>query len=229
MLQEKPVCKQCGTCCRKGGPALHRQDEALLKDGVLRAQDLVSFRAGELVRDEAEGSIVPLPQEIVKIAPPAGSRPDDWTCRFLMGSHTCFLYGRHPAECRALFCQAPDALLSMSGENRLDRRAVCELLKAPAWWSELMDAHDERCGYARLTELAPALNTDEDARRAFLEIVEYDRAFRELVADKQAALPLELDFLFGRPLLRTVIMYGLDARTAPDGGITLVQTTKAAL
>ena len=59
--------------------------------------------------------------------------------------------------------------------------------------------------------------------------MEYDRAFRQLVADKQAALPLELDFLFGRPLLRTVIMYGLDARTAADGGITLVQTTKAAL
>lgn len=48
------------------------------------------------------------------------------------------------------------------------------------------------------------------------------------MADKQAALPLELDFLFGRPLLRTVVMYGLDARPAPDGGIMLVQTTKAA-
>ena len=92
-----------------------------------------------------------------------------------------------------------------------------------------MDAHDERCDYAHLTELAPALNEDETARREFLEIVEYDRAFRELVADKQAALPLELDFLFGRPLLRTVVMYGLDARPAPDGGIMLVQTTKAAL
>ena len=199
MLPEKPVCKQCGTCCRKGGPALHRQDEALFREGLLRAQDLCAFR------------------------------PDDWTCRFLMGTNSCFLYGKHPAECRALFCQAPEALLSMSGEDRLDRRAVCELIKAPAWWSELMDAHDERCDYAHLTELAPALNEDETARREFLEIVEYDRAFRELVADKQAALPLELDFLFGRPLLRTVVMYGLDARPAPDGGIMLVQTTKAAL
>ena len=153
MLPEKPVCKQCGTCCRKGGPALHRQDETLFREGLLRAQDLCAFRAGELVRDENEGRIVPLPQEIVKIAPPAGSRPDDWTCRFLMGTNSCFLYGKHPAECRALFCQAPEALLSMSGEDRLDRRAVCELIKAPAWWSELMDAHDERCDYAHLTEL----------------------------------------------------------------------------
>ena len=229
MLSEKPVCKQCGTCCRKGGPALHRQDEPLFREGILRAQDLCAFRAGELVRDESEGRIVPLPQEIVKIAPPAGSRPDDWTCRFLMGTNTCFLHGRHPAECRALFCQAPESLLSMSGQDRLDRRAVCGLLKAPAWWGELMEAHDERCGYTRLTELAPALNTDTDARREFLEIVEYDRAFRELVVTKEAALPLELDFLFGRPLLRTVLMYGLDARPAPDGGITLVQTTRAAL
>lgn len=229
MLQEKPVCKQCGTCCRKGGPALHRQDEALFREGLLRAQDLCAFRAGELVRDEAEGGIVPLPREIVKIAPPAGSRPDDWTCRFLMGTNSCFLYGKHPAECRALYCQAPEALLSMNGEGRLDRRAVCELLKAPAWWGELMDAHDEHCDYARLTELAPALHEDPDARRAFLEIVEYDRAFRNLVVEKEAALPLELDFLFGRPLLRTVVMYGLDARPAPDGGMVLVQTTRAAL
>ena len=36
----------------------------------------------------------------------------------------------------------------------------------------------------------------------------------------------ELDFLLGRPLLRTVIMYGLDARVRTDGGISLVQTSR---
>lgn len=109
MLPEKPVCKQCGTCCRKGGPALHRQDETLFREGLLRAQDLCAFRAGELVRDENEGRIVPLPQEIVKNRssgrfPPRATGPG----RFLMGTNSCFLYGKHPAECRALFCQAPE-------------------------------------------------------------------------------------------------------------------------
>lgn len=224
----RPECKQCGTCCRRGGPALHRQDGDLLSEGLLRPADLCAFRAGELVRDDAEGTVKPLPRELVKIAPPEGSRPDDWTCRFLTSKNTCFLYGRHPAECRALFCQAPEALLTMSGEDRLDRKAACELFQAPPWWSELMEAHQEKCDYATLTELAARLDADEDARAAFLEIVEYDRAFRELVTEKKAARPEDLDFLFGRPLLRTIIMYGLDARPAPDGGILLVQTSKPA-
>ncbi len=223
------TCTQCGTCCRKGGPALHRQDADLLTGKILRAEDLCAFRAGELVRDDSEGAIVPLPDEIVKIAPPAGLRPDDWTCRFLTPASACFLHGRHPAECRALDCRAPEALLAMAGETRLARKDVCELLGAPAWWPELIDAHEERCSYARLTRLATAMNTDRDARAEFLETVEYDRAFRELIVEKKAAAAAELDFLLGRPLLRTVIMYGLDARERPDGGVTLVQTTRAAL
>lgn len=222
----EPQCSCCGTCCRKGGPALHRQDEGLIKDGVLRAQDMCSFRAGELVRDTGEGHVVPLPQELVKIAAPRNARPDDWTCRFLTAQNTCFLYGRHPSECQTLYCQAPERLMKMSGEGRLDRKAVCSLLNAPAWWGELMDAHEERCAYDKLTALAEAMESKEDARREFLEAVEYDRAFRDLVVEKRAALPEELDFLFGRPLLRTIIMFGIDARTAPDGGITLVQVSR---
>lgn len=224
----EPQCSCCGTCCRKGGPALHQQDGRLLQDGVLRAQDLCSFRAGELVRDTGEGHVVPLPQELVKIAAPRSARPDDWTCRFLTTQNTCFLYGRHPAECQALYCQSPEKLMKMNGEARLDRKAACELLAAPPWWAELMEAHEERCGYDKLTALASILEQDETARREFLESVEYDRVFRDLVIEKKAALAEELDFLFGRPLLRTIIMFGIDARTAPDGGMTLVQVSRSA-
>jgi len=219
----RPQCKQCGACCRRGGPALHRQDSDLLSEGILRARDLCSFRAGELVRDDSEGTVLPLPQELVKIAPPAGSRPDDWACRFLTAKNTCFLYGKHPAECRSFFCEAPQALLAMSGEGRLDRKTVRELIKAPVWWDELMDAHEEKCDYASLTDLASRMDSDEDARAAFLQKVEFDRAFRELIVEKKAALEDELAFLLGRPLLRTVLMFGLDARPAPDGGLVLVR------
>lgn len=222
----KAECKRCGACCRKGGPALHSPDSELLSEGILQARDLCSFRAGELVRDDTLSRIVPLPGELVKIAAPFGSRPDDWTCRFLTEKNLCFIHGKQPIECRAFFCEAPEALLALSGKDSLDRKAVRALLKVPAWWDELMDAHAERCGYDALTELAPRIAEDADARRSFLEIVEYDRAFRDLVVEKKAALPEELDFLLGRPLLRTVIMYGLDARPQPDGGVSLVQTSR---
>lgn len=118
--------------------------------------------------------------------------------------------------------------MKMNGEARLDRKAACELLAAPPWWAELMEAHEERCGYDKLTALASILEQDETARREFLESVEYDRVFRDLVIEKKAALAEELDFLFGRPLLRTIIMFGIDARTAPDGGMTLVQVSRSA-
>lgn len=228
-MSEKHQCRQCGTCCRKGGPALHTQDAPLLTEGILQLQDLCTFRAGELVRDTSNDHIVPLPAEIIKIAAPFGSRPDDWTCRFLMEDNRCFIHSRHPAECAALFCDDPQALLAMHGEDRLDRKNILELLQAPQWLLDTVEAHEARCNYAALIELASHLEEQEAARRALVEVVEYDRAFRELVMEKGNVRKEMLDFLYGRPLLHTIIMFGIDARTNADNSVSLIQTTKATL
>ena len=211
-MSDNHQCRQCGTCCRKGGPALHKEDAPLLEEGVLQLQDLCTFRAGELVRDTSNDHVVPLPEEIVKIAAPFGSRPDDWTCRFLTSDNRCFIHEKRPAECRALFCDDPKALLAMHGEDRLDRKAILELLHAPKWLSDSVEAHESRCNYAALIELASHLEEQEAARRALVEVVEYDRAFRDLVMEKGKVQKEILDFLFGRPLMHTVIMFGIDAR-----------------
>ncbi|MGN1038299.1 MAG: YkgJ family cysteine cluster protein [Mailhella sp.] len=228
-MSEKNQCRQCGTCCRKGGPALHKEDEHLLRDGILQLQDLCTFRAGELVRDTSNDHIVPLPDEIVKIAAPAGSRPDDWTCRFLMENNRCFIHESSPAECRALFCDNPGALLSMHGEDRLDRKSILEILHAPAWLMESVEAHEQRCSYSSLIELASHLEGEEAARHELVEFVEYDRAYRELIMEKGRVPGEMLNFLYGRPLLQTVIMFGIDARYNADGSVTMVQTTRATL
>ena len=228
-MSEIHHCRQCGTCCRKGGPALHVEDSPLLEEGIIQLQDLVTFRAGELVRDTSNNGVVPLPAEIVKIAAPAGSRRDDWTCRFLMEDNRCFIHEKSPAECKALFCDDPKALLGMHGKERLDRKAILELLSAPQWLMDAVEAHEARCSYASLIELASRLEEQEEARKELVEVVEYDRAFRELVVEKGKVSKEMLDFLFGRPLMYTVIMFGIDARANADGSITLVQTTKATL
>ena len=222
-------CRQCGTCCRKGGPALHVEDGHLLTEGILQLTDLVTFRAGELVRDTSNENVVPLPEEIVKIAPHAGARRDEWACRFLMENNRCFIHEKSPAECKALFCDDPKALLGMHGKERLDRKAILELLHAPQWLLDTVEAHEARCNYGALIERASRLEEQEEARKALVEVVEYDRAFRELVAEKGNVNKEMLDFLFGRPLMYTIIMFGIDARTNADGSITLVQTTKATL
>lgn len=215
-------CINCGACCKKGGPALHTKDAYLFEENILHIQDVVTIRAGELVRDDMKNRLVPLPAELVKIAPAANARPDDWTCRFLTSNNRCFLHGKHPAECRAFYCKEPEALMQLSNEPRLEREKICELIKAPAYWAELIKTHEEAVGYEELGPWALKIDEDEEARAKFIEKVEFDRAFRELVVEKKAAPADALPFLFGRPLLQTMVMFKLAARPS-ETGINIVK------
>lgn len=210
-------CVNCGACCKKGGPALHTKDAYLFEENILQVQDVVTIRAGELVRDDMKNRLVPLPSELVKIAPARNARPDDWTCRFLTGSKRCFLHGKHPAECRAFYCKDPEALMQLSNEPRLEREKICEIIKAPAYWPELIKTHEEAVNYEELGPWALKIDEDEEARRKFIEKVEFDRSFRELVIEKKAAAEEDLPFLFGRPLLQTMVMFKLAARPGANG------------
>ncbi len=219
----KTSCTRCGTCCRKGGPALHQKDVFLFEEGRLTLADLCTYRAGELVRDQQKGGIAPLPEEIVKIAPLPSLDPYNWICRFFQEGkpHTvCALHGKHPAECRAFFCEKPEELLALGAEDRLDRATCIRLAKAPAWYAELIAAHEETCAYEKLTSLAEKLDTEPAARQEFLEILAFDKAYRELLLEKKAVPEEELNFLLGRPLLDTLVMYDLEVAHTPQG-ITL--------
>ncbi len=210
-------CVNCGACCRKGGPALHTKDAYLFEENILQIQDVVTIRAGELVRDDMKNRLVPLPAELVKLAPAKNARPDDWTCRFLTNNNRCFLHGKHPAECRAFYCKEPEALMQLSNEPRLEREKICEIINAPGYWTELIKTHEETVGYEELGPWALKIDEDSDARQKFLEKVEFDRSFRELVVEKKAAPEEALPFLFGRPLLQTMIMFKLEARPVENG------------
>lgn len=216
----KTSCTRCGTCCRKGGPALHIKDTFLFEEGRLTLADLCTYRAGELVRDQQKGGIAPLPEEIVKIAPLPSSDPYNWICRFFKEGKPytlCALHGKHPAECRAFFCEKPEELLALGAEDRLDRAACIRLANAPAWYAELIAGHEETCAYAKLTNLAEKLDTNAAAREEFLEILAFDKAYRELLLEKKAVPEEELNFLLGRPLLDTIVMYDVEVAHGPRG------------
>lgn len=210
-------CINCGACCKKGGPALHTKDAYLFEENILEIQDVVTIRTGELVRDDLKNRLVPLPSELVKIAPAKNARPDDWTCRFLTSNNRCFLHGRHPAECRAFYCKEPEALMQLSNEPRLEREKICELIKAPPYWIELIKTHEEAVKYEELGPWALEIEENAEARTKFIEKVEFDRSFRELVVEKKAAPEEALSFLFGRPLLQTMVMFRLTARPGANG------------
>ena len=215
-MRHNPGCKACGACCRKGGPVLHREDHALVEEGVLPPTALVTLRAGELVRDDLRGTLAPLPTEAVKLV---GSGRG-WSCLYLDAiSNRCSMYAKRPAQCRAQCCEDDSALAGMYEQGRLTRADVLPLLHPD--WLPLAGAHEAECAWARLAPLALRAHCDVAAGRILLEAVRFDCAFRELAVER-AAVPAEvLLLLFGRPLQALLSDFGL----APeDGGTRLVRS-----
>ncbi len=213
-------CNRCGTCCRKGGPAIHDKDLDLLANNTLRLEDLITFRPGEFVRDESMQKIIPLEQDTVKISPPVNTEEHNWTCRFLVEAkplHSCALHTKHPCECRALFCKNPEPLLALPADGRQTRKQICEFLKVPAWWYELIDTHSKQCDLAKVAECITKLDTDPKAKEELLELISFDTSYRELVVEKSDLTPELLPFLFGRPLLGLMHQFRVEVLKTDKG------------
>lgn len=196
------TCRQCGTCCRKGGPALHVEDRDLVMDGLIPAEALYTIRPGEPVQDNVAGQLSYADNDIIKIK---GSG-DDWCCRFLDDESTrCTIYDRRPAECRALQCWDTRAIEALYARDRLTRQ---DLLKEAQGLWELIADHDQRCGYCTIRGLAAQLSSGTSERTAALgaisEMVKYDESLRKLLVENGHAPDKMLDFLLGRPLTDTL-------------------------
>ena len=216
MPRPDPGCRACGACCRKGGPALHREDAALLEKGLLPPAALVTLRAGELARDDVRGTLAPLPGEAITLAGGKGV----WSCLYLdAASNRCSIYAERPAQCRALYCRDTAALAAMYEHGRLTRAEALPLLHPD--WPALAAAHEAECAWARLAPLALRAPYDAEAAQTVLEAARFDRAFRELAMER-AAVPAEaLLLLFGRPLFALLADFGL---ALEGGGARLVRS-----
>ena len=225
---QRSRCEQCGTCCHKGGPALHNEDIPLFTAQILGPDTVVTLRQGELVHDQLAGDLLPLPHELLKLMGPGPG----WRCPFLKQDNSCGIYDDRPTECRALACWDTTGLAGMYDKDRITRRHV---IPPTSWIWDLIETHDQRCDYARLSDLAADIESDAGtgqtpssgfrlrgpAAEAFLEAVRYDAALRELVHER-AHIPLrETHFYFGRPLTQTIIQFGLKTGRRGGGEILL--------
>lgn len=192
--QTDAACKGCGTCCRKGGPALHAEDIALFASGAFGRADLVTVRAGELAFDQISGALQPLTADIVKFGDGrvrnshgfmVGSGEEDSSqsaglngCHFLVEQPksptgeirgACGIYEHRPVECRVLLCKDTSAIEALYSQDRLGRADIL-----------LATFGAEKAGYAKaLAELVDA-HTEACSASAWdallREIVQLERA-----------------------------------------------------
>ena len=209
-------CIRCGTCCEKGGPALHQEDQMLIEKGRIPSKYLYSIRKGELAHDNVKGCLMPVASDIIKIK----GKEDTWTCIFFDGqSKECTIYHDRPGECRALKCWDAGELEKMYAGHRLTREDLVS--KVEGLW-DLIKEHQARCDYEKIKKLIGDLDgpRQDRARKKILEIIQYDAEIRKLVLEKGGLDPAMLEFLFGRPLVQTLPGYGIKVRQ--EGGKTIV-------
>ena len=201
-------CKRCGTCCTKGGPAFHHADKALIDDGVIHSKYLYTIRKGEWAYDNVRQCLEPASSDIIKIK----GKGDSWTCIFFdERKSVCTIYENRPLECRALKCWDTQELEDLYAEKRLTREDLISEIEG--LWNLIKD-HQQRCNYQTIQKLINAINSDPGdvkARLKLAEIMKFDTEIRNLVVSNAGLEPEILDFLFGRPLTRTIKQMGLKA------------------
>ncbi len=212
------TCQRCGTCCRKGGPLLHTSDLPIL--GQICLSNLLTLRKAELVHDPVQNRLLPLENEVIKIAG-TGEKAYPWHC-VLHNASGCNLHPLRPAQCQALFCQDTEPLKAQYQQERVARKDVL----CPDLWA-LAQAHEEQCPLTPLVTLAQEAQqstTQSDTpltsscAEEILEHVRYDAAFRQLCTEKGAA-PVELlPLLLGRPTPIFLRSLGLAVRKNKQNG-----------
>lgn len=209
------TCRRCGTCCRKGGPALHRQDRPLVVEGHLPAARLYTIRRGETVRDDvAGGALTAADGDIIKVRDRAGGGG----CVFYdETAAACTIYPHRPLECRVMRCWDTGGIEAVYDRDRLGRG---DLLAEMGEIRALVADHERRCAAGQAVALAdrrrallgPAPRLD----RELLEMVRYDAALRRLMVEQAGLDAGLLDFLLGRPL--TVVLRPLGIAVDPVRG-----------
>ena len=217
MQTTKTECDRCGTCCERGGPALHTQDRDLLASGVIGFADVVTIRQGEIVLQADSGKPEASEAELIKFQ----GRDGQWCCRFLdPQDRTCTIYEHRPLACRLQKCWEPDEVLEIAGQKLLNR---FDLIKGDDPLLPLVHLHDQQCTLPDMVEVSVQLQKPglrDRTLEGLKEMVEKDLMFRTIAIDQfQLSVAQEL-FYFGRPLFQLLIPLGVSV-TENINGITL--------
>jgi Fe-S-cluster containining protein len=213
-------CRRCGSCCLQGGPALHRQDLALIENGSLPLDRLITIRRGELVDDPLLNRTRSVEYELVKIS----GTGRQWRCWYYTDETGCTIYAQRPAACRALRCWDPEEVLALVGKDLLTR---ADILPPGHFLRPLVEEHESLCPCPDMEKVRDAvLSGGAPDLPALQVLVDADMSFRGRMV-REHALPLALElFAFGRPLFQLLQAAGI-ACTETNGRIRLSPAKKS--
>ncbi len=204
---------RCGTCCKKGGPALHHEDKKILCEGHIGYQHLITLRKGERAYNPVKEMLEPIPTELIKIA----GRGRDWSCLLYdEATASCAVYRSRFLECRLLKCWDAAEIMAVIGKDTIRRS---DIINPEDPVIELIEKHEQVCPYNEIESLITALSGGRNKAKALARMKElvhndlYIRAFafRELDLKKEFEL-----FIFGRPLTKVLEDRGLKVTMGED-------------
>jgi Fe-S-cluster containining protein len=207
-------CIRCGTCCMKGGPALHQEDKNILLAGHVGHQHLITIRKGELAFNPVSGKLEPVPRELIKVQ----GKGKGWACCFYNKKEaSCAIYAHRFIECRLLKCWDTSELISVIGKNTIIRT---DIINSDDPIIRVIKTHEQECSYHEVENLISDLSQGTDKSKALAkltELVHKDLAIRSFaISELELKKEFEL-FIFGRPLFKVLSDRGLSVRLANGG------------
>ncbi len=212
---ERTHCIRCGECCLATGPSLQKSDLPLFFNHVLDGTHLYTIRKDELVRDNINDELKFTDQEIIKLRDQETGKgcilyDDD--------EKACTVYADRPSQCRAFACWDDSEFKQVFSGPKADRE---DIIKDPNLL-RLISAHESACNYETISHHVKQIQQQgKTAVQKVLKILQYDQEIRRLTHEKLAIDPWEMDLLYGRPLTKTIQMFGLTVKQEADGSFLL--------
>ena len=215
MERTRNHCIRCGECCLRSSPSLQLTDAPLVYESVIKRSDLYSVRVGELVQDNIRDELKVTDTELIKVR----EKESGGGCIFYDdGKKACTIYGHRPAQCKALACWDQSEFMRVYATAKAGRK---EIIYDPTLLG-LIDEHEKRCAYAQLERYVKKIESDgEKAVENILQILKFDHDIRLLIPEKLGVDSDEIDLILGRPLTKTIVMFGLKVVREPDGSFLL--------
>jgi Fe-S-cluster containining protein len=216
VMEPLSKCIRCGTCCKKGGPAIHLQDQPLIESGSIPLICLSTIREGEPAYNNVKSRLAVSPKDIVKIKNRHGSA----SCFFYEEKESrCRIYANRPVECSILKCWDTQGLYALYEQNRISRHDI--IGNIPGLWDLVAD-HQDRCNYEDVLNFVSNLKSsgknDRAQEKRVIYMLQYDLEIRKRVIEKMDINPEMIYFLFGRPIIDVLCALGMNMQRK-DGKI----------